>query len=118
MSRKPDLTDDLMAWVGMTPKIRDTAQALERAGLRYNALQVRYASVEMNEHEVAEHERREAKLEAKILDLAGTLPNPFLTNPEREGRWDVRFEGAYCTVELRVIDPDTREVIARVDVDR
>lgn len=93
MSRKRDLADGIMPYVGMTPAIRDTAAQIERAAKRYQRIQEDWTSVEMSDDQVVKTTAREDRLEARIIALVGDLPLPTLDEDESVGVWGVKFEG-------------------------
>jgi len=85
----------VMRYVGMTPAIKRTLAEMHRLGRAYHRIQERWCNGEMDDVTTVRLERREARLEGRIVALAETLPDPFeeRDGEYRTGKWVVVFEG-------------------------
>lgn len=99
-----ELADRLGRHVGWAPTISETCSLICRHGTTYNRIQEAWCSVEMTDRETARLEAREARLEARIRDLAGRLPE------HDSGPWRVRFEGDPRGWTVRLVAPNGAEV--------
>jgi hypothetical protein len=98
-----DYAHKLNYQIGTTGRSQRVASLLHRHARTYDRIQELWCDWDMSDRQRVRLEAKEARLEARIRDLVGYLPEPD------NGPWRVQFSGDPRGYTVRLIAPDGRE---------